>query len=859
MHKIQKWSYVIALFWAMVIALSLFSFPNVSKLVEEKGQITVPSTSQSYQASKIMDNWGHHISGTRNMVLVFSSGNSKLTSRQKESISKTVNKLKNNKGRYHIKSMTSATDSPELEKQLISKDGKSEIVQVSVSKYKSVSLVEDKLKEAISIKGLKTYVTGAEALNNDFTKITEEGVKKTEAIAIIFIIIVLLFVFKSPIIPLVSLLTVGISVLASLSLIMNLVKYDNLPLSTFTEVFVVIVLFGIGTDYNILLYHQFKDELVQGKNKVEAVISAIKLSGKTILYSGLSVLIGFGTLGLANFSIYQSASGVAIGVLILLLILLTLNPFFMLLLGGKMFWPVKIMSAKKEISPFWKKLSQLGIKTPIRVIVITAAMLLSLSFTYKNVLNYDNISEMPSTSQAKKGFNIIKKHFDEGLSEPTTIYIKTSQKLNNQESLQQIDRVTNQLKTNEKLSSVLSVTQPTGKEIDSLYVNTQLKEVTQNLMKINNGLVSLSNGIGTSGSGESPATDLQSIGSSTKDIANQLTNIQQQMGGLPAETQNQLAGIVSQLNVIGNDTSRIASSTQSVSDKLSSSKLQIKNVSEQLNQIVSGSGQISEYLQQLSKSSASNVLNIPDQVLSSDSFKKSINQYLSEDKKITQIIVVMKSNPTGTSAMNQISVLKNQVENSLKGTSLKKVQVYVGGQSSSINDVRTIANSDFLRTSIVMLIGIFVALLFVTRSFTQPIYVIGLLVSTYYVSLHLTELISKTFLNQEHLSWSTPFFSFIMLVSLGIDYSIFLIMRYRENLKHGHSHLDAIQESSSKIGRVIISAAIILGGTFAALIPSGIISLIQVATVVIIGLVLLVVLLPVVISAFITLAEKSNV
>ncbi|MCE2138117.1 MMPL family transporter, partial [Streptococcus thermophilus] len=88
-------------------------------------------------------------------------------------------------------------------------------------------------------------------------------------------------------------------------------------------------------------FDQFKEELSHGDSPVAATGRALKIAGRTILYSGSSLLIGFSALGLANFSIYKSAVGVAIAVAILLLVLLTLNPFFMALLGPRLFWPTK--------------------------------------------------------------------------------------------------------------------------------------------------------------------------------------------------------------------------------------------------------------------------------------------------------------------------------------------------------------------------------------------------------------------------------------------------------------------------------------------------------------------------------------
>ena len=94
--------------------------------------------------------------------------------------------------------------------------------------------------------------------------------------------------------------------------------------------------------------------------------------------------------------------------------------------------------------------------------------------------------------------------------------------------------------------------------------------------------------------------------------------------------------------------------------------------------------------------------------------------------------------------------------------------------------LQTISSDDFSRTVIIMLIGIGIILIVITRSIMQPIFIIGSLLLTYWSSLGLGEWISKQVLGVDLLSWNVPFFSFIMIVALGVDYSIFLMMRYRE-------------------------------------------------------------------------------
>lgn len=152
-----------------------------------------------------------------------------------------------------------------------------------------------------------------------------------------------------------------------------------------------------------------------------------------------------------------------------------------------------------------------------------------------------------------------------------------------------------------------------------------------------------------------------------------------------------------------------------------------------------------------------------------------------------------------------------------------------------------------------MVIGIGLALILITRSLLQPVYILGTLVSAYMAALSLTHLMTRAFLGRPMLTWNTPFFSFIMLLALGVDYSIFLVMRYRNIDQTKYLPTERIVRAAKKIGTVVISAAIILSGTFAALIPSGIPTLIEVAMTVICGLIILVIVIPLVVPSTIHL------
>ncbi|PWG00358.1 MMPL family transporter [Levilactobacillus bambusae] len=873
--------------WLVVVILSVVALPNMSQLVADKGQTKIPASAQSQVADTIQKHWGHNISNTRQVVVVFNNGDHKITTSQQDDINDTITKLQDHKSRYNIKGITAPNDNSATKKQLISKDKTTQLVQLNISKDQSVQKMNEQLSSAVKTHGVKTYVTGSDVLNDDFRLSTEQGIQKTEVIAVIFILIVLILVFRSPVVPLISLLTVGVSFITSLSIVMNLVKFMNFPLSNFTQVFMVVVLFGIGTDYNILLYDQFKEELSKGKDKIQATIDARKVAGKTILYSGLSVLIGFTTLGLAKFSIYQSALGVAVGVAVLLVVLLTLNPFFMALLGKKMFWPSKNFDGARE-NKLWHGLSASSVLHPFIALALVAILTIPVALTFHNNLNYDTMVELSDQLPAKKGFRIVEKHFSEGTAEPSTIYIKSNHKLDNEKDYQQIDRITKQLKDEKGVKTVASVTQPGGTPINKLYVNDQLSTLNGQLGKTQDGLTKISNGLSSS-NGTTTANGLKSIGNSAKDIASQLKAIQSATGsssngqsqmmsqlqqamaatGQPlsasqsqvlaaalqqasSSQQSSLATLQSSLEQIASDTQSIGTNTQSVASELQAAQGSLKEANDGLTKINQGTVAANQYLSGLQNSSASDTFYIPDNVLNSSEFKDSEKAYLSSDKKVAKITVVLDSNPSSMASMSKVDKMQTQVIDNLKGTDLKNATVAIGGQTATISDTHRIASSDFIRTAAIMMIGLFICLLFVTRSVLQPMYILGTLLLAYMTSLGLTQWVSGLTTGQSVLTWNTPFFSFIMLVTLGIDYSIFLMMKYREYGPDGVP-TERIVKASGVIGAVVLSAAIILGGTFAALMPSGVLTLIQVAMVVIIGLVLLIFMLPTVISSFIRL------
>ncbi|AEG40906.1 MMPL family transporter [Lactobacillus kefiranofaciens] len=1096
--------------WILILIISVVALPNIKDLTNAHSDITLPSDVQSNVAQSIQNNWGAKKKNTYEVALVFNKEHGKLTDADKQAINNTLDKFTNDKSKYGIKDSLLPDSNIATRKKLQSKDGTTWVAQFNIAKsHGTIEQVYNQMNKNVKTQGLRTYVTGADVLQHDFSASIQKGIKKTEAITVVFIFIVLIIVFKSPIVPLISLLTVGVSFLTSFSIVMNLVEHANFPFSNFTQVFMVIVLFGIGTDYNILLYDKFKEDLGKGIDKYKAMHDSLYNAGKTILYSGSSILIGFTALSLARFSVYQSAVGVAVGVAVLLVVLLTLNPFFMAVLGKKMFWPVKTFNGESD-DKLWHGISASTLKHPIIYLVVLAVVTIPFMLMYSGHLNYDDTDEIADSVPSKQGLLVVQKHFSKGMAEPSYLYIQSKHRLDNEENLKLIDQLTKQLQSSKDVSFATSVTEPYGEPIDMLYVNNQLNTVNDGVDQARSGLGKLSKGsnklanganslkdgadqlqdgtgrlqsgaqqlVGGTSRLQNGANSLQSgtqtLQNGTQQMVNQLQQLSSQLstqmsgsnkqqlaqlqqalpqinsgiqqlnqaigGGVDTSSltnslstvQKQAADLESSLKELqsaaggagssvsqsdvqsaiesavrsavanvpadqkqaatqaataaasaavqsvvqkakaGSNTDKLQSAMQNAAsaaqglqgsmaamqqsnlisqlqtlktqvntlaqasnqalpvaatalNQLSSGLSQVQSAASQgvagaqrlnsgaaslnsgagqlnsgvgqlasqapqlisgIGQLNSGAGQLSEgagklaskapqltsgidtvnsglgqgetYLKGLGSSAAAKTFYIPKEFLKNDMFKKSMDVYLSPDKKSAQIIVVFNSNPSATEATDKSQELSAMAKKSFQGTALKNAKVAMGGQSSKIKDTKTVASGDFLRTAAIMLIGIGIALMFVTRSLLQPIYILGTLLIAYLCSLSINQWIVKAILGKSMLTWNTPFFSFIMLIALGVDYSIFLMTRYRElETEEYTSPSSRILKACAIIGTVVVSAAIILDGTFAALIPSGIPTLIEVALIVDVGLLILVFILPITLSAAVKLTYEG--
>ena len=201
-----------------------------------------------------------------------------------------------------------------------------------------------------------------------------------------------------------------------------------------TYVFVVVVLFGAGTDYCLFLIARYREELARGRTRIDALREAITQVGAALVASAGTVIIGLGMLYFSSFAkIQYTGPAIALSLAVALLAALTFAPILLSWLRGAIFWPFRpphhVAGADTEkesldqvpMTGFWLGVADLVVTHPILILGICLAGLLPLAVIgAQTKSNYSQLADLDPDRPSVVGASVIRKYFAVGELSPTT-------------------------------------------------------------------------------------------------------------------------------------------------------------------------------------------------------------------------------------------------------------------------------------------------------------------------------------------------------------------------------------------------------------------------------------------------------
>lgn len=369
-------------------------------------------------------------------IVVFESG-SKLTEKQKDGIATAKTKLQD-----------AGIAKGDVSEPVVAEDGKAEFIVVPLSSESEFDVVISKLQDAVKAAdtGVEYKVTGPAMFSRDLNKAFAgiDGTLLLVALSVVFVI--LLVVYRSPVLPIVTLASALMALSAAIFVVWHFAKAGVMELNGQVQGILFILVIGAATDYALLYIARYREELTHRQSKWLATKAAWKAAWEPIVAAGGTVSLGLLCLLVSDLGSNKALGPVGgIGVAFAVLSALTFLPAALLLLGRSAFWPRrpgyvpnKRHDDYRVTHSAWKKVGDLVSRHPRRLWVgITAVLLVGCWFVPQ--LKAEGVSQSDliiGYSEARDGQEMLNRHFPSGSGSPAYVLVPEAKRA---EVLQQLE------------------------------------------------------------------------------------------------------------------------------------------------------------------------------------------------------------------------------------------------------------------------------------------------------------------------------------------------------------------------------------------------------------------------------------
>ncbi|PRQ07574.1 Membrane protein YdfJ [Enhygromyxa salina] len=218
----------------------------------------------------------------------------------------------------------------------LSRDQREAVLMVSVRGDERTQQAEFGQLEAVarSVEGLEVALGGSLAANVDAQQLAREDLQRAELVALPIALLILLIYFRRPLPALLPILVGGFAITGTFPLLRGLAELT--PVSLFALNIVVFLGLGLAIDYSLFIVQRQREELAIGNPVDVALRRTLATAGKTVLFSGIAVIVSLLALAWVPISLLRSiALGGTLVVVLANVGALVILPTLLALLGGR--------------------------------------------------------------------------------------------------------------------------------------------------------------------------------------------------------------------------------------------------------------------------------------------------------------------------------------------------------------------------------------------------------------------------------------------------------------------------------------------------------------------------------------------
>jgi RND superfamily putative drug exporter len=858
----------VVLAWFLAAAGVGLLAPSLTELAAEGQANLLPSNTESVRAAKVLAQaWPDQAFQSMGVVALFRR--EKLTPADVEYARRLAHAFEGSPRPAELLRVLGPDSPPDVAHRLVSHDGTMQLVALPMSEsfvspatHRAIAQLQARAAalDGAPPAGLDVLWTGDAVIGQDYMRDVAQSLNRAAVFTLVLLLAVLVFVYRSLLVALIPLVTIGVSLIVARGILawLTLAGWDVSPL---VELFLVVVLFGSGTDFCLLLAWRFGEHF-SADDPASAMEATLRNAGRALITSAATVIAGLLLMGTTRFKLFSSTGpSVALGLAVALLATLTLTPALLILLARHR--PRSFAGLTRPPGRFWDWLGQEVLAQPLPIWLVTLAVMIPPALLgLHTVYIQDTLTELPTGTSSVQALRLVADRFGQGFLAPLTIILETGtprEELKGSEGLALVDDTSRFLGQSRKLSEVRSATQPLGSTslLDPARISARLTAVDQGFDQMADGAGQLRDGLNQGVAKIRLAMMLE-------------RKIKQTFGSQPAPSNpppaappdpGQAAGpssghrLVSSVEGTAATLDTVRDRIDQAGTKAASAAVKPAAAGEsdpraflitELTHAATGAGQIAAGARRAGEEVAEilndpvgrhaldRLLITPRTVREHPDLLKSFAAYISPDGRRARIDVIQTARMSSGAAMDQIVDLRRRLDDYLGEARGLAVKAAFTGANASSADIRALTQSDQHRTWIIVPLGVFLVLLVALRDPWACLNLVATMLLTYAFALGITHAVFVNLLGDEGLDWKVPYFLFVLLVAVGVDYNVFLMARLHEEARLSGLH-EGIRRAVAATGGLISSAAAITACSFASLLLSPLSSLRQLGFALVVG------------------------
>jgi putative drug exporter of the RND superfamily len=418
-----RWAIVLA--WIAGTAAAMVLLPSLSNVTQSDNTSFLPASASSERAAQLASPL-QGASLTAVTVVAARSGGT-LTGADQAAIARLSGAL------ARVARVTAVRDAGQ------SADGQAEQLTVLAALAQSgglatsqqaslVASLRQVIRTAALPAGLAAHTAGQVATRVDNNATSSKTGGQVQWFSIIFVIALLMTVFRSALAPLIAVLPALVVVLIAERLTAEAAVH-GLGVSQIASLLLIVLVLGAGTDYALFLMFRVREEMRAGVSRREAIVVSVARVGETITFSAGILIAALLSLATASFSLYSGlAAPLAIAIGLMLIAGLTLLPALLAIFGSVAFWPSSVRPGAGRTG-WWGPTCARIVRRPTATLVAGLVVFGALAVASAGYLasGFGGVASAPAGSDSALGNALLTEHFPQSAANPTLIVLRLRQ------------------------------------------------------------------------------------------------------------------------------------------------------------------------------------------------------------------------------------------------------------------------------------------------------------------------------------------------------------------------------------------------------------------------------------------------